>query len=395
MNFIHTSRIILFGLLIAAGSLLVVVPASGQDGWATVDTRILLMLHPQMNGFDYSNGRFFRDQTGRKDVTRVINDLKAAHEKADKDTKALKEQQQKLFAERFQLVQQQTRATGSLAPGDLEKLQKEKASLDSALQELNRQAPANRDAERLFAARKVDLADRIAILNERLTGLNSADNQEKLAAELQEKIAKLDKQLTDLAGQIAAVEEKAVSAVYLTSEETEARLQTIRDEISSLIKKAAAESKVATVIDASFAMRSPERKDRMKMIPAVDESPDVVSSSLFHSFNNLTIDPELQKNVSGPDGSELPAEHLVVGRAIGMQSNLTQYLEFRHYLPEKVADFSHGRLFISGGTDLTPWVARQLFDRYKVPDSVKNSFMMALRSYLNFDKEPVTRERDY
>jgi hypothetical protein len=78
-----------------------------------------------------------------------------------------------------------------------------------------------------------------------------------------------------------------------------------------------------------------------------------------------------------------------------MQSNLTQYLEFRNYLPEKVADFSHGRLFISGGTDLTPWVARQLFEKYKIPESVKNSFMLALRNYLDFDKQPTVRERDY
>ncbi len=169
----------------------------------------------------------------------------------------------------------------------------------------------------------------------------------------------------------------------------------ITEEIDKLIRKAAEESKIAVVIDNSFAMRTPKRKEKLKMIPATDEAPDVVSSSLFHSFNNLTINPDVAANITGPDNSPLPPEHLVVGRSIGMQSNLTQYLEFRNYLPEKVADFSHGRMIISGGTDLTPWVARQLFDSYKIPDAMKNSFMQALRNYLNFDKEPATRERDY
>ncbi|HAE37042.1 MAG TPA: hypothetical protein DCG57_00195, partial [Candidatus Riflebacteria bacterium] len=124
-------------------------------------------------------------------------------------------------------------------------------------------------------------------------------------------------------------------------------------------------------------------------------APDIVSAAMFHSFANLTIDPELQKNLTGPEGAPLPPEHLTVGRSLGMRSNLTQYLDFRNYMPEKVADFSHGRLFLSGGTDLTPWVARQLFDRYKVPEFVKNSFMQLIRNYLDIEKDPETREREY
>lgn len=368
--------------------------SAAEGGWATVDTRILLMLHPEMNGFDYSNGRFFREK-GERNIEKTISELKAAQERAGKENAPLRERQAKLFQERFSLMQEKSRSDGAPAPGDIEKFHKEKAVLESSLEELKRQKPANRDAERLFAARRVDLQARLEIINSRLAGAANPEETDKTAAQIDEKIKKIDDELSKSADQIRTNEEKSVQAVYLTSEETAARLTKIRDEIDTLIKKAAEESKIATVIDNSFAMRTPPRQEKLKMIPATDEAPDVVSSSLFHSFNNLTIDPAFAATVSGPEGSPLPPEHLIVGRSLGMQSNLTQYLEFRNYMPERVADFSHGRLFIMGGTDLTPWVARQLFDRYKIPDSVKNAFMVTLRNYLNFDRDPAVRERNY
>ena len=370
------------------------VAFSGEGGWATVDTRILLMLHPQMNGFDYGNGRFFR-ATGEKNIETTINELKTAREKATRESTPLRETQTKLIQERFILTQEFTRASGNLAPGDIESFRKEKAMLEASLEEVKRQRPANREAERIIEARRVDLQERLQIINNRLAGGGAAKTPAASESEIREKIEKIDLQLKETAVQLAIIEEKALSAIYLTTEETEKRLASITHEINSLIRKAAEDSKISTVIDNTFAMRSPQRKERLKMIPATDEAPDVVSSALFHSFNNLTINPEVAANITGPDNTPLPPEHLIVGRSFGMQSNLTQYLEFRNYLPEKVADFSHGRLFISGGTDLTPWVARQLFEKYKIPESVKNSFMLALRNYLDFDKQPTVRERDY
>lgn len=390
-NYYRAARVFFLSLVILlSGS----AAFASEGGWATVDTRILLMLHPQMNGFDYGNGRFFRNPDA-KTIDKAIGELKLAREKAEKESAPLRETQRKLLQERFELTQQQIRAEGGLASGDLEKFQKEKALLQASIDEVNRQKPANRDAERLFAARKADLQERLNIINSRLTGNTGGLPTESSETSLQKKIDEINGKLTDLDQQLLVIDEKSVEAIYLTTEETEKRLATIRKEITDLIKKAAEESKIEVVIDNSFAMRNPQRKERLKMIPATDEAPDVVSSSLFHSFNNLTINPEIAAKTTGPDNSPLPPEHLVVGRSIGMQSNLTQYLEFRNYMPEKVADFSHGRLFISGGTDLTAWVARQLFDQYKIPESIRNSFMLALRNYLNFDKEPATRERDY
>jgi hypothetical protein len=371
---------------------LVSLPLAAQSGWATVDTRVLMMFHPQMSGFDYANGLFFRESARDRNFDKTIAELKSAREKADKELVPIRAERQKLAGEKFALQQQLARAKSGLAAGDLEKLQREKSMMEAALQELERQKPANRDAERLFAARKVDLRERIAIVEARITGRGAGG---EASDELLKKLEKVDKRVMEIDALALKIEEKAISAVYLTSEETNKRLQVITDEIQELIKRAAKEMKVEIVMDTSFAMRAQTRKDRMKMIPAVDESPDVVSSSLFHSFDNLTINPELQAALSGPEGTPLEPEHLIVGKSLGMQSNLTQYLEFRNYMPEKVAGFSGGRLFLSGGTDLTAWVARQLFDRYRIPDTVKNSFMVTLRNYLNFEKEPAIRERDY
>jgi len=368
--------------------------AGMAQGWATVDMRILMMFHPQMSGFDYSNGRFFRENAQQRDFDKVINQLKSAREKADKQGKELQEEKKRLASENFMIMQQLTRLKTGLAAGDLEQFKKEKAALEAAVKELDRQKPPSREAEKLFAARKVDLRDRISILAARISGDGSQhdDSAEKALSDKKESIVK---RLAEIDAAMEKIEDEALAAVYLTGSETEKRLHAITSEINSLIKQAANEMKVAVVMDTSFAMRTPKRKDKMKMIPAVDESPDVVSSSLFHSFDNLSIDPAMAENLKGPDGSHLPPEHLIVGRALGMQSNLTQYLEFRNYMPERVAGFSTGRLFLSGGTDLTSWVARKLFDRYKVPDSVKNSFMLTLRRYLDFEKDPDVRDRDY
>jgi len=366
-----------------------------EGGWATVDTRVLLMLHPDMAGFDYANGRFFRDKKLDKDINKVVADLKKAREQAEKESLPLRERQKKLMQDRFALMQQKARALQVLAPGDIERLERSKVELQAAQRELQRQRPTDRNSEKIYQARKVDLVRRLAAIEEHLTGTGTEDQRRAQAEKLQQQIAELDKSVAEIAVQIGKIGDKAISAVYLTGEETEARLQQVKDEINSLIQQAAKESKIAVVMDSSFAMRSRIRKDKLTMISAVDEAPDIVSASLFHTFANLTIDPYLEKNLTGPDGSSLPPEHLTVGRSLGMRSNLKQYLEFRNYMPEKVADFSSGRPFLVGGTDLTPWVARKIFDRYKVPELIKNSFMQLIREYLDIEKDPVLREREY
>jgi hypothetical protein len=366
-----------------------------EGGWATVDTRILLMMHPDMAGFDYANSRFFREKKLDKDINKVVAELKKAHEKSAMESAPLREKQKKVMQDRFALMQKRTRAIQVLAPGDLERLERSKIELQTAYRELERQRPTDRTAEKLFLARKADITRRLEDIQGYLTGSGTEDERRALAEKLHQQIGELDRSLAELAAEIGKIQDKAVASVYLTGEETATRLEKIKNEINSLIQQAAKDSKIAVVMDSSFAMRSRVRKDKLSMIPAVEEAPDIVSASLFHSFANLTIDPALEKKLTGPEGSPLPPAHLTVGRSLGMRSNLKQYLDFRNYMPEKVADFSGGRPFLVGGTDLTPWVARQLFERYKVPEFVKNSYMQLIREYLDVEKDPVQRPREY
>lgn len=393
---IISRRHLIKGVLLIACMLVSVAGfAQTEGGWATVDTRILLMLHPEMASFDYANGRFFRDKSLEKDINKVVASLKKAREQSDKDGAPLRERRKKLEQERFALTQQKLRALQGLAPGDLARLEREQVELQSAYRELERQRPTDRNAEKIFNARSADVSRRLEIVQDSLSGLGSEEERKEKAAQMQVKINEIDKACAELSDQLGKIEDKAIAAIYLTGEETEIRLKKVKDEINSLVQQAAKESKIAIVMDSSFAMRSPVRKDKLAMISAVDEAPDIVSAALFHSFVNLTVDPYLEKNLTGPDGAPLPPEHFVAGRSQGMRSNLKQYLEFRNYMPEKVAEFSNGRLFLVGGTDLTPWVARRLFETYKVPESIKNSFMQLIRNYLDVEKDPTLRERKY
>lgn len=387
-------KIFLFVSVLAVNGFSAQAVAAADTGWATVDTRLLLMLHPSMNNFDYASGRFFRD-AAKKSFDKVVKELKSAREKADKETSSIREQQRLLQQTRFDLFRQQMKATQRLTPADIERLQRDKADLETSRKELARKKPSDRDAEKLFSAKMADIKNKLAIVESSIEGQLANKNTGDLEKQIQQKIGEVDEKLLALAAKILEVEERAVSSIYLTTDETQARLKKIKDEISSLIEKAAKESKIAVVMDASFAMRSQKSSERTTMIPTSEEAPDVISSALFHSFTNLEISPELQASLTGPGGSPLPPEHLVVGRSIGLKDNLTEYLEFRNYMPEKVAGFSTGRLFITGSIDLTPWVARQLFERYKVPETLKNSFMLLIRNYLDFEKDPVVRERDY
>ena len=369
--------------------------AETPGGFATVDNRILHMLHPLMVDFDYASGRFFRDAGSKKDVNLVFDQLKEARIKAAEQIKPLENKIRELEQSKFKLMTEHNRAVRGLAPGDLERLEKTKAELSAALNEINRQKAPDKAREELLSARRKDLETRLARIEATLKGNVVSEDNEELQKKFETRIASLNGEIKNLREEIAKIRDESVSAIYLTRDETSERIDKVRDEIEKLIKEAAKESKIDIVIDNSFAMRSQIRKDSHKMIPAVQDAPDIVAASLFHSFLNLEFEPGLIEALRETDDSATLDQHLEVGRSIGMRSNLIQYLEYRNYAPQLAQNFSHGRLFITGGTDLTPWVARKLFDRYNVPDSIKNSYMLLLRNYLDFDTDPSAREREY
>lgn len=384
--------VVLF-LLVSTLSLQSAEPESG--GWATVDTRILFMLHPLMVDFDYANGRFFRDSEPRRNVNVVFNQLQQARAEAAKEIEPLEEKIKELEQQRFSLVVERERAVRGFAPGDIERLQRTLAETKAALAELDRQEPSSKAREEQLSARRVNLLARLEKVQSALDGQLVAQDGESRAEKYRQALSANAKQIRELRDQIASIQDESVRVIFLTRKETAERIEKIRNEIDSLVKEAARESQIEVVIDNSFAMRSQERKDKRKMIPAVEDAPDVVASSMFHSFINLEFEPGLKEALREHDDSPMLDMHLEVGRSIGMRSNLVQYLEYRNYMPQIVTGFSHGRMFITGGFDMTPWVARKLFDRYEVPERLKTSYMMLLRNYLDFEREPSQREREY
>ena len=252
-----------------------------EEGWATVDTRVLLMLHPQMTNFDYSNGRFFRKKLGRNDFAAVLKKLQTAKGKAAKESKLIKEEQKKALARRFQLFQKKVAISGRPSFETIKKLEQDKKLLVSALNELKKKKPTDRKTERLYAARKADLLKRISLIEDKLSGNVDPVELKKEREKIQLEIKKVDKEISELSAELRKTEEEALKPLYLTSSESHVRLRKIKTEISKLIKDAASESKISVVMDTSFAMRSPQRKDRKELISTVEDSPDVISSSLL------------------------------------------------------------------------------------------------------------------
>ena len=80
---------------------------------------------------------------------------------------------------------------------------------------------------------------------------------------------------------------------------------------------------------------------------------------------------------------EEATEHITLGSAMNLEQNLLQYLEYKDWVPSKVSDFTFGSLFISGGKDFTVLCAKRLFDKYDVPEYVRQRFAPKLSEYLN------------
>lgn len=380
--------ILMFSVILMLPSLL-----SAQVGVATVDTRVLLMLHPEMNNFDYVSGRFFRDQKEKK-YGKVFEQLKTARKASEKEVKQIEKAINKIQEGRFKLVSELVRAQQFFAPGDIERFKRERADAEVVLKEILKKKPATTNEARLLDTRKLVLEREMQRLDNVINSNVEHSVDKKRIGELKSHIAEVDNQIFGLEKQIRELDEEAVAIIYLTTTETEAKMKTIKNEIQSLIEKAAKDVGANVVLDVSFAMR-PQKRKKNQMIPAVEDSPDIVSSSHFHAFSNMVLDENIVKNLEMPENTTSAEQHMVAGRAIGLESSLKAYLDFRNYMPERISNFSGGRIFLTGGTDITPWVARQLFEKYNIPDSIKQRFMQLIRDYLNFEKEPFIRERNY
>lgn len=231
-----------------------------------------------------------------------------------------------------------------------------------------------------------DLKERIGNIEAALSNSANMEIRHEVVAKLKSQIEAINVKIALCADEIRQNNEKAVSIIYFTTEETDEKVATIREELKKLMESTAKAKNLGIIIDNSYALQTKLNKTKNSMIPAVDENLDVVSASLFHSFVNYEMDSALEAILDMPDTTETAAQHLLAGRSDGLENNMKQYLQYREYLPDRLANFTNGNIFLSGGTDITLDCAQKLFADYKVPDSLKRKYLNVLTEHLEFYK---------
>ncbi|HOY67433.1 MAG TPA: hypothetical protein PLP29_11120 [Candidatus Ozemobacteraceae bacterium] len=324
----------------------VLVSASGagaaEGGWASVDVRLLLALHPSMASFDYSHDRFFRGNAPSGDAAALGQALQAAWEKAQPKLRELGVRREKLNQSKFEILQRREETMRNL-------LEKEAT-----------QPGQVRDREKQIGEYE--------------------DRYTRAMAECDAQLARLEKEFEQ-------AQEEAYTPVYLTKDETARQIASIKQEIEALIAQTAQENRIGVVLDTSFGRGSLEKNQETVTVPQYPEPSDTLASRLFHTFSNWAPPPVPETTVPGPNGQPIPArEHVAFAASQNMIQTLERYLEFRPYLTKTAANFSSGNIFLGGGTDLTATVARKIFSRYRVPPEIQNSFQVLIQKYAQFDK---------
>ena len=266
------------------------------------------------------------------------------------------------------------------APGERKRMEQEVGVMKSVLAQMKVETVGNMDEIKVHNQKIKDLEDKITFLDAKVKNPASFKPNEKKVKEYKERIAAIDKKIAELNLEIIDNNDKAMSALYLTRKETEERLTKIRNELKEIITSVAADENCSLVIDNTYGVREYDSKTK-KSITSGNENPDVGSSALFRSF--LSFKPDVEGIDTNIMSKEEASEHLILGSAMSLEQNLQQYLEYKDWVPSKVSDFTFGSLFISGGKDLTVLCAKRLFDKYDVPEYVRQRFAPKLSEYLN------------
>ncbi|MDN5280527.1 MAG: hypothetical protein PWR01_4492, partial [Clostridiales bacterium] len=196
----------------------------------------------------------------------------------------------------------------------------------------------------------------------------------------EEKLAQLDQQLQNLYLEMEAVRDAAYAPVYLSRIETGNKLIEIKRDIKSMIQKVAAQYKISVVLDSSFAMKTTRQKNPQASLYLQNDDFDVLSSSLFHDLTNIDYDMP-------PDAKQIGAtpEHMMLGGAYAKLDTLRKVAQLRSYLLPAASEFSPGAIFVMGNVDLTPHVAKEIFDKYQLPETIKTSYVKVINDFLNLE----------
>ena len=349
------------------------------QGFATVDTRILLILHPSMAGFDYNNGAFFRNPNQVEISNKIMVELRKAQEQADIANEKIFKQIKELESDRFNVSKSLMREMNLFAPGERKKMEREIGVMKRVLAQMKSTTVSDMDQLKIQNQKIKELENQIASCSAMVENPASFARNEKNIKEYENRIALIDKKIAELKAEVSDNNDKAMSALYLTRKETEERLTKIRNELKEIIKAVAEEEKCSMVIDNCYGIREYDNEKKTS-ITSNNDNPDVGSSALFHSF--LSFKPDVEGIDTNVMSKEEAIKHITLGAAMNLEQNLQGYLEYKDWVPSKVADFTFGSIFISGGKDLTVLCAKRLFDKYDVPEYVRQRFAPKLSEYL-------------
>lgn len=349
------------------------------QGFATVDTRILLILHPLMVDFDYNNGAFFRNPNQNGVSNKTMIELQKAQEKANIANESIFKQIKELEAERITASNGLMKEMNVFGPGERKRLEKDISVMQTLLEGMKKDTAKDMNQINYQNKKIKELENQIAELQAKCDNPANIIPNEKNINHYKDSIAAIDKKIAELKIEIIENNDKAMSALYLTRKETEERLTQIRDELKEIIKAVAEAEGCSTVIDNTYGAREYDSKTK-KAIVSGNDRPNVGSSALFHSF--LSFKPDVEGIDTSVMSKEEATEHITLGAALGLEQNLQQYLEYKDWVPSDVADFSFGSIFISGGKDLTVLCAKRLFDKYDVSEYIRQRFAPKLSEYL-------------
>ncbi len=347
---------------------------AAEPGFATVDLRMLLILHPEMKDFDYINGRFLRADISQKNAPEVRAQLEAMRKSTSPTI-------EKLLNKQSQLAQ--TRAETFVNKSNfVNRVLNNKPDESAKTRKLVNQAKKDYSAwsHKTF----VELANP----KTEIQIPQSKEEKSQMILEVDKKfkaqIASLDLELQDIGDQLKVAREEMFSPVYFTTAETIRKLRKIKEEISGLITQSASEKGIQIVMDTSFGSNQIRKADELTTLPFQPDTPDLISSKLFHNFANWKPRENLPFDANG---LPINPEHM----AVNMQSNkieeFKKYIESRFYLPE-MADVNFGRMFLVGGVDLTPEIAQKIFSKYSVPAPMATALLSVVKSFssINPDK---------
>jgi|GEM_PF-1605353 len=335
------TRILLVAMMICSVSVSDAAPLpAGGAGCATVDSRLLLILHPRLANFDYAQGRLYRPDLAQRPREQIQAELAACWEKALAGVAAISSKRSRILERRAQILERWDETMNSMY-----------AHAASESLQIRDQGKSMQEFDARFRAELASCEDSLAAIE----------------------------------AETILAQEGALAPVYLSSQDTEKEVTAAKTEITRLIAQTAQENRLTAVLDSSFAMTGVCLDPHIACIPRQTTSFDTTTASLFHQFTNWEAIPPGQIPLA--DGTKVDAaSHLAPKRMKSMLDVLQQQLDVRPYVVSGLARFSPGNIFLYGGVDLTAEVARKMFAQYRVPEELKNSYMLFIKEYASFEQ---------